>query len=474
MTIKSKYSPLIAIIFFLAIGVNFAFAANMSEDFAFKISLENHLEKRLKHIITEITGSDRGVIIINADIGTVKGGDSNKGSITKKKSQDALVLPGVPVKKEFGTGLKETAELLFPGAGGSKYKVNKMSVSIWLDKGLSQSIVDLVDNLAKQVVGYNETRGDKVEIVPIDFKGEKFYWSSIFYPKNLFILALGLAAALFFLAGASFLSDPLKNLSNAIASVDWDQVRGANAGIEAYSPSYEMEEPGISSDITGAYDAGEQQPFSFISERDLSNLSYLLKDRSAEDIATVANFLEIDLAAKLLESFGTDEQAEVALHLSNEKVDPDGVKKLESEIREQLSYVVGGERKFISLMRLSDDDVREKAMGMMEQKDRDTASRLKTRVKSFDDTISDLPAQGIRALYRRTNPLIFAQIVKGSSDKVIEKILGSLSEGAVERLKQEMELSQPLSPGRLRKERINLMMRLASLMDEGAIEGVNN
>jgi hypothetical protein len=475
MLMKMK---LTAILIFLSLllGISDVIAANQSEDFAFKISLENHLEKRLKYIITEITGSDRSVVIVNADIGSVRDNKSNRGSIKKKKSQDALILPGVPVKKEFGAGQSEIAELLFPGAGGGKYKVNKIYLTVWLDKGISTSVKELIRDLAKQVIGYQETRGDQVNIQQIDFSQKKFYWSSIFYPKNLGMVILGVIVAVFFITAALFLRNPFNKLSSALANVPWDEIRGESAGIQAYSPSYELQDSytDAASSEVGAIDKGGETPFSFIEEQDLPNLEFLLKERPAEDVATLVNYLDIDLGAKLLESFPADKQAQVALHLSSEKINPEGVRKLESEIKEQLSFVIGGERKFVSLLRMSGEDVRNKVMNYIEGKDKDTASRLRNKVKSFEATIQGLPAEGIQILYRRINPMMIAQILKSSSGAVQDKFMGSLSEGAAERLRQEIELSPPLSQKRLRKEKIGLMLLLNSLIDEGTIEGASN
>jgi flagellar motor switch protein FliG len=123
---------------------------------------------------------------------------------------------------------------------------------------------------------------------------------------------------------------------------------------------------------------------------------------------------------------------------------------------------------------MSGDEVRSKVMNYIESKDQNTASRLKNKVKSFEATIQDLPAQGIQILYRRINPMLIAQLLKASSEAVKDKFMSSLSEGAAERLKQEIELSPPLSKRRLRKEKIGLMLLLNSLIDEGTIEGVNS
>lgn len=466
-----------AVIIFLVMifGAASVFAADMNEDFAFKISLENHLERRLKHIITEITGSDRGVVIVNADIGAVKG-SANKGTITKKKSTDALILPGVPVKKEYGTGLSESADLLFPGAGGGgKYKVNKITLAIWLDQGVSESVVNLIGDLAKQVIGFTEDRGDSIKIQQINFSTEKFQWSSMFLPKNLFFLVLGIIGAFFFLTAAFFLKDPYKRLSPALNNLDWEHIRGNDgdgemmrSGIGTQDLSAQLE-----AESTYAKEEGDEgRPFAFIRESDLASLVFILRDRPADEVAVVANYLETESASRLIEALPVEKQAEVMVSLSSEKIDPSSVQGIEKTIREQLSYVVGGERKLVSILRMASDDVRDKVMASLEGKDQEAAGRLKSKVKGFEAMITDMPAQGIQLIYRQINPMLFAQVLKSSSDGVRKKVLDSLSAGAAERLQQEIDLSPPLSAKRLRREKLNVMMIVNRLADEGILEGL--
>jgi hypothetical protein len=120
-------SVLLALLLFVAAPPA---AAEVNEDYALKISLENQLERKLKQVIMEITGTDRVVIFVNAEL-VSKGGAGDRGRIEKKA--DALVLPGVPAKKEFGAA--QGSEIMLPGAAG-KFSVNKIVLSIWIDKSV--------------------------------------------------------------------------------------------------------------------------------------------------------------------------------------------------------------------------------------------------------------------------------------------------------------------------------------------------
>jgi flagellar motor switch protein FliG len=143
-------------------------------------------------------------------------------------------------------------------------------------------------------------------------------------------------------------------------------------------------------------------------------------------------------------------------------------------IKNNLTYVVGGENKLITLLDMTNDDVRDRVVKTLETKDAQTATRLKQRIKTLENIIRDLPAQGIQTLFRNIDVTLFAQILKSSPEDVQQKALSSLSAGAAERLKQEMELSRPLSPVRLKRERQNLMVLVRRLISEGLVEVENN
>ncbi len=146
--------------------------AEVNDDYALKISLENQLEKKLKQVIVEITGTDRVVIFVNAELFSARG---ERGKMLEKKKTNALVLPGVPEKKEIGSGQSE----MVIGAGSSKYTVNKIILSIWIDKSVPGSIVDLIQDIAKNVIGFNQNRGDQINVKKVDFESKGFFRSAL-------------------------------------------------------------------------------------------------------------------------------------------------------------------------------------------------------------------------------------------------------------------------------------------------------
>lgn len=445
--------------------------AEVNDDYALKISLENQLERKLKQVIVEITGTDKVVIFVNAELVSKGGGD--RGRIEKKA--DALVLPGVPAKKEFGTG--QTAELMLPGAG--KYSVNKIVLSIWIDKSVPQSIVELIQDIAKNVISYNQGRGDQINVKRVDFEAKGFL-SSIFSIPNFYWLILTAVGGFMMTMLGLFFMDPLKKIVPSLKEIDWSMIRGASsAGAATVERTTTFEREIISDRRSEATQAvtGEKEsalPFSFIRERDIPAVAYLLRDKSPQDIAVVVNYLDPALATRLLDSFPKEKQVEVSLLLGQEQISPERVLSTEEFLKNKLAYVVGGESKLVSLLDMASEDVRDKIVKTLEAQNAAAAARIKQRIKSLETILSELPAQGIQTLLRNVDLTLFSQVLRSMPDSIRQKVTSSLSAGIAERIKQEMDLSRPLSSARLKRERQNLMATVRRLINEGIVEVENN
>jgi flagellar motor switch protein FliG len=461
---------LIALAAHVAVPVSYA---EVNDDYALKISLENQLERKLKQVIQEITGTDKVVIFVNAELVSARGGSDQ---VLEKKKGSALVLPGVPEKKEFGGS---QSEMLF-GAGSSKYRVNKIVLSIWIDNSVPGSIVELIQDMAKNVMGFSQTRGDQINVKKVDFESKGFFRTLFALPNFLWLILTLVGGFMMVMIGLFFL-DPLKKVVPALKEIDWNTIRGGGASTQTvnveHTSTYEREVmSGNAAAATTAATAQQAEglPFSSIRERDLPGLAFLLKDRAAQDIAIVANYLDPALAMRFLELFPKEKQIEVAISLGKEEINVDKVTSLDELVKSKLNFVVGGENKLVTLLDMTNEDVRDQIVSSLEKKDAQTAARLKQRIKSLENIIRDLPVAGIQVLYRNVEAALFARVLKASPEDIQQKVISSLSAGAAERLKQEMEFSRPLSAMRLRREKQNLMVVVRRLMTEGLVEVENN
>lgn len=441
--------------------------ASTDVDFAYKISVETSLERRLRSVLTEIAGTDKLIVIVNAEVETKALRKETKPARLKKGD----VLPGVPLRKTFGLTLHERkpAEISLPEE--IRNMVRQLSVTVLVDRHVPEPITKVLREVAINIIGYNPDQGDRLSIKRISFEEMPFSWKSLLYPPNLYWLILIVLGGFFLLTAAAFLiNHPFKKLSSTLQNVNWDSIRGNTSGNTETHNIY----TGIGNTGEPTYEDMESPPpFSFVKSRHVNDVAFLLKNESTLDIAIVANYLEPDLATKLLEHFPNEKQVEIALSLSGtEEIDPEKVHHLEESIKSRLRYMVGGEDKVASILGLTDEEVRNRFFDTIQNMDTDTAVRLKEKVKSFETIILEMPPRSIQVLYRQMDPINFARVLKSSPDEVQKKAVESLSEGAAERLQQEIDLCRPFPPQHLRREKQNIILTVRRMAAAGLLQEV--
>ncbi len=429
-----------------------------SDEYSFKITVETHLGEHLKSVLTDIAGSDDIIVIVNAEVETDK-----KSKKKKRKKPQGLVLPGVPVKKEIGKSADEAMAIAS--------MVRRLEVEILVDNDISESLTQLAHDIAISVIGYDPDRGDRLTIRRIEFGNKGFKWASMFYPPHLYWLVTLIAGGFFLVSAAMFFMDPFKKLPPAVGNVNWDVILknpenkmfgGGPAGAPAAARTAKAET------MAGS---GDPLPFGFIKDGHVPDLAFLLSESPAGDIAIVANYLEPDLSAGLLESFPPETYAEVVLKLKDTaEAGPERVKALEESIRERLDYVVGGDDKLASVLNLAEGEVRDKVLQKLEEEDPEAVARLRPKIKTFESMLRSMKPNVLQALFRQLDTTVFARVLKSSSADIQTRVLESLSEGAAELLREEMELSRPLSAARLKKEKQNIAATVMRMASVGVIE----
>jgi hypothetical protein len=336
-------------------------------------------------------------------------------------------------------------------------------------------MLDVVREVAANVVDFNHNRGDRLEIKQIDIKKMNFRWGSFLYPPHLYWLILIITGAIFLIAASLFLMNPFIRLSGSGQSMKVDVMKGvAASGALTQGGETETAAEGSSSGVDkGGNEEVEKSslPFAFIRERHIHDFSFLLKNESVQSVAIIVNYIDPDLAIKLLNLFPEDRQAEIALSLTSiAEVDPGKIQQMEEKLRERLGFIVGGEDKVSNILDMLSDDVRDRVFSLVEKKDSDTAKRLRQKIKDLEAFFREMSSQGFQTLYREMDHALFAQVLKTLPQDIQKKALESLSAGAAELLKQEMDLSRPISPVRLKKEKRNMLMIIRRMIREGLLE----
>jgi len=229
--------------------------------------------------------------------------------------------------------------------------------------------------------------------------------------------------------------------------------------------------PGTGPEDKTTMESGKPMPFTFINESNLLPAAFLLKDETPENIALVTNYIGVELATRLFELLPEEKTTKAALFLSTSQVvDAAQVEKLDSQLRSRLDYVVGGGDKLASILSLTPEDMRDRMFEAIESKSEEAAAQVKSRIKTFESIMRSIKPLSIQILYRQVDPTIFARVLKSVPGDIQTKVLESLTEGASTMLREEMELSRPLSQTALRKEKLNVVMAYRRLLSAGQIE----
>lgn len=439
-------------------------AALTDANYGIKAAVEAHIEARLRDDLREIAGTENILAIVNASVKE----DLTPSFSSTSENSHALVLPGVPVQKEIGKTDRtpQPAPMLPPA------KIEKLNVVVLVDTSVSADLLPVLREISSSAMGFNAERGDKLDVRQVAFQGQTFKWARFFFPPHIYYILLIFLGSFFVLSAAHFLRDPFGNLASALRNVDWDAVRGRvpsdshAADADASLAPLKIAEPEatmIGSDVP--------VPFSFVKERHIPEIAYLLSKSPDQDIAVVVNYLSPELAAKLIERFTPERQIAIATILNDgTDISPERVSEIENRVRMKVDYVIGGDGKLIPILNMMKADIREAVIDSVESKDSDAAMRLKRKLRSFETLVRDLTPLSIQALYRQLNPSMVAQILKASPADVQEKFFTSISEGATQRLREEMELSHSLTENRLRREKNNVLAVARRMASAGLIE----
>ncbi|MFH2070320.1 MAG: FliG C-terminal domain-containing protein [Elusimicrobiota bacterium] len=468
------------IILFVLIGHSFLPTAVHSQTSAeTKISIETSLENRVTKVLKEITGSEKLIVIVNADVYSEK--EKKEVKLKTEKQKPKMVLPGVPVKESIGD--RKLEDLLAPlDLGDTKTMIKRMTATIMLEKGMSDSIVELVRKVASGLLGISPERGDQLIIEKIEFQRTQFSWSSLLYPPNIFwVIGIGLAT-MFVFTSVNFLFNPFKIFSRNIVDVISGYVAaqkeraanedifggpgGARSGGQADAA---LGTPAGSDTMAAAGSSEEKLPFRFVRPENQKDVQEILKYETPENIAIILNYLDRNLSSRLFWSLPADMQTKVSIRFASARqLNPEDVRSLEQKVKDQLDYSLGGEDYIVNLLEYADVAAQNKIITHLQAKNPEFAKGIKAAIFNFED-IAKFDNTTIQSVIRRVNLPVFAQILKTMDDEFKTKIFGAIPEVARRRLQQEMELGRPVSEQLLRDEKRRVVGMIRRLQQEGLI-----
>ncbi|MDE2290492.1 MAG: tetratricopeptide repeat protein [Elusimicrobia bacterium] len=216
---------------------------------------------------------------------------------------------------------------------------------------------------------------------------------------------------------------------------------------------------------------GKKEPFSYINDANLKNLANLFLLRAEEPwlIAVVLSYLRPEYARQVLTSLPVELQAKVALEaLKVRQVTREQIAAIDSDVKENIDYVVGGIERLIQMLEEADPRTRANILDYLQNDKPAVFDYVRKKILLFED-VARFPDREMQAVVRGLKTDVMAKALHGASPEVANKFFANMSAGAASLVKEQMEYQRDLTPAQVEEERARIMDQVKLLEKEGKI-----
>ncbi|MBI5594904.1 MAG: hypothetical protein HY928_02320 [Elusimicrobia bacterium] len=437
----------------LPLGAPCAHGAQASQDLETEVQLESAQEARLQGVLRKVLASDDVLVIVDLSLAS-----EARSGITE-------LLPGVPLDKT--PIAKDLASL-------NRAMVKGISATVILDKSVPTDTDVLVQSTAESVLGLESSRGDTVTVKRMPLK------AAVGVPAPAardWVMPAPVVSLLWLFAavlGVGLLYGRfLRPLLGVLREV----------GMARSTPQSVQAIPGAAVDNTGPpppLEAAPQPrealpppededlPFSFLRERHVPMLKFLLRKAPGKTAAVIVHYLPAVLATEVLGALPLGTRQDVARAMSKVvQLEEENVRQIEDSLRARIDYLMGGEDKLAEILDQAPAALQQEMLDAVRGEDPEAAARLGRRIVRLED-IAWLDANDLKTLSRRV-PIRSLAAVLRSDQELKGRVMPKLTAGLGAWLGQEIELAAELSGDRLASEQKRVLTTLAQLVKEGAV-----
>lgn len=436
-----------------SLAASYCAAAQAPQDLETEVQLESAQEARLQAVLKKVLSTDEVLVIVDMTLAS-----ESRSGVTE-------LLPGVPLEK---------TPIARDLAGLNRSTVKGISATVILDKSVPPETDALVQSTAESVLGLDLARGDSVTVkrMPLKVAAAAAVPAArdwVMPAPVVSLLWLFAAAVALFLIYGRFLR-PLLGVLREV-------------GLARSTPQQIQAVPGAAVDNTGPpppLEAApkprealpppedEDLPFSFLRERHVPMLKFLLRKAPGKTAAVIVHYLPAALATEVLSALPAETRQDVARAMSKVvQLEEDNVRQIEDSLRARIDYLMGGEDKLAEILDQASPALQEEMLAAVRGTEPEVAGRLGRRIVRLDD-IAWLDSNDIKTLSRRI-PIRSLAAVLRADPELKGRVMPKLTAGLGAWLGQEIELAAELAGDRLAAEQKRVLSTLAQLVKEGAV-----
>ena len=221
----------------------------------------------------------------------------------------------------------------------------------------------------------------------------------------------------------------------------------------------------------------EQSPFDYLRSTPPDQIAAFLRNEHPQTIAlVVAQLPSTALAAKVMEMFAPEQQADVAARIAMMgQTSPDVVKEVATVMEHKLETVLqreyaaaGGVRSLASILNSSNRATERNILDHLPTTDEELADEVRRLLFVFEDILK-LDDRAIQLVLREVDSKDLALAMRGSTSDVQEKILANMSQRGAEMLREEMEFMPPQRRRVVEEAQTKIVAVVRRLEDSGEI-----
>lgn len=212
-----------------------------------------------------------------------------------------------------------------------------------------------------------------------------------------------------------------------------------------------------------------------LSELDGRLLVSFLKEEHPQTIAFILALLEPKKSAEILNLLPAKLREDVIMRIVNmDRVPEEALNEIDNVISTQMNLTsiggtsLDGKKKMAEILNNSSKDISEMLMELLENKEPETAEKVKSLMFVFEDLIN-VDDRGIQTILKEVSTSELALALKTASEELKEKIFRNMSKRAAEMLKDEMEVMGPVKVSDVEKAQENIVKVARKLEEEGKI-----
>jgi len=204
-------------------------------------------------------------------------------------------------------------------------------------------------------------------------------------------------------------------------------------------------------------------------------LANYLKNEYPQTVAVVLSKIKPDHASKVLSVLPENFAMEVIMRLLRmetvQKEILDGVEKtLRAEFMSNLASTSrrDSHEQMADIFNNLDRSTENRFMGALEERNRESAERIKGLMFTFEDLVRVDPA-GVQVILRQVEKDQLAMALKGGSDDIKDLFFKNMSERAAKMMREDMEAMGPVRMKEVDEAQANVVSTAKQLADSGEI-----